>query len=81
MECNENNERIIEKVDFYKNRYLKAHVLIVPKPKFKNGTFISGLQDNKFFWFMELNNSVPIRLFLNEIYDIEDYKDKKEENY
>jgi len=79
MECNENNKRIIEKVNFYKNNYLKSHVLIIPKPKFRNGTFVSVLQDHQFFWFIELKSHIPIRLFLNEIYDIEDYKEKKED--
>jgi len=76
MEWNENEKKIIEKVDYYKINEIKSHVFIVPKPKFKNGLFVSGLQENKFFWFIELNSSIPIRLFLNEIYDIEDYQEK-----
>ena len=71
-------KKIIEKVDFYKSNEIKAHVFVIPKPKFKNGIFVSDLEQGKFFWFIELNSSIPIRLFLNEIYDIEDYQEKRE---
>lgn len=80
MEWNEQQLKIIEKADFYKNNKIKAHVFIVPKPKFKNGLFVSKLQENKFFWFIENASSIPIRLFLSEIYDIEDYLEKGGEN-
>ncbi len=78
MEWNEMEKKIIEKVDFYKSNEIKAHVFVIPKPKFKNGIFVSDLEQGKFFWFIELNSSIPIRLFLNEIYDIEDYQEKRE---
>jgi len=80
MECNEQEKKIIEKAKFYFLEKLKAHVLIVPKPKFKNGLFVSELilSDNgSHFWFIENNSSIPMRLFLSEIYDIEDYLEEE----
>ncbi len=78
MEWNEQQKKIIEKVEFYKTNEIKAHVFVIPKPKFKNGLFVSNLESGYFFWFIENDSSIPIRLFLNEIYDIEDYKEKEE---
>ncbi len=79
MEWNEQENKIIEKADFYKANEIKAHVFVIPKPKFKNGLFVSGLEQEKFFWFIENDSSIPIRLFLSEIYDIEDYQEKEVE--
>lgn len=78
MEWTEKEKKIIEKAEFYKANEIKAHVFIVPKPKFKNGIFVSDLQDGKFFWFIELDSSIPVRLFLSEIYDVDDYHEKVE---
>ena len=69
-------EKIIEKAKFYKTQEIVAHVLTVPKGTFKNGRFASDLEQGKFFWFIELDTSIPIRLFISEIHDIEDYKDR-----
>ena len=74
MECNEKDRTVIEKVKFYKSNEIQAHVLIIPKPKFKNGLFVSDLEEGKFFWFIELDSSIPRRLFLYEIYDVMDYE-------
>jgi hypothetical protein len=71
MESNE--KKILDKADFYRTNEIKAHVLTVPKGTFKNGLFVSGLEDNRYFWFIELDTSIPIRLFLSEIHDIEEY--------
>lgn len=81
MEWTEQEKKIIEKAKFYKDNEIKAHVFVIPKPKFKNGLFLSDLQNGNYFWFLENNLSVPIRLFLMEIYDINDYieEEKKEE--
>jgi len=70
--------KIIEKVNFYKSKEITCHVLTIPKGTFKNGLFVSGLEDEQYFWFIELETSIPIRLFLFEIYDIEDYKERRE---
>ena len=77
MESNE-KQKIIDKVNFYKHNEIKAHVLTIPKSTFKNGLFVSGLEQDSYFWFIELDTSTPIRLFLTEIYDIEDYKLREE---
>lgn len=74
MESNEN--KIMEKVEFYKSNEIKCHVLTIPKGTFKNGLFVSKLESEKFFWFIEADSSIPIRLFLAEIYDIVDYKEE-----
>ena len=75
MEWNEQEKKIIDKANFYRINEIKAHVFVIPKPKFKNGLFVSELQQDKFFWFVENSSSIPIRLFLNEVYDIEDYQE------
>lgn len=77
MEWNEEQRKIIDKADFYKDNEVIAHVLTIPKGTFKNGNFVSGLEQDKFFWFVELETSIPFRLFLSEIHDIEDYKEKE----
>jgi hypothetical protein len=78
MEWKEIKQKIIEKAEFYQSNEIKAHVLTVPKGTFRNGLFVSKVQDDKYFWFIELNSSIPIRLFLAEIYDIEDYREVEE---
>ena len=75
---NELNEKMNEKIKFYKSNEIKAHVFVTPKPRFKNGLFVSDLQEGSFYWFIELKNSIPIRLFLNEIEGIEDYMEREE---
>ena len=78
MKSNEKKSNVIEKVNFYKSNEIVAHVLTVPKGTFKNGLFVSGLEQGSFFWFIERDSSIPIRLFLNEIYDIMDYREAEE---
>lgn len=75
-----NDKKIIDKVKFYKDNEIKAHVLTIPKPSFKNGLFVSDLENGTFFWFIDLRSSTPIRLFLSEIHDIEDYIGREEED-
>jgi len=73
MECNEKDLIIIEKAKFYKTNEIKCHVLTIPKGTFKNGIFASKLEEGNFFWFIELDNAIPFRLFLNEIFDVQEY--------
>jgi hypothetical protein len=75
---NSNEEKIISKASFYKSNELKAHVLIIPRGRYKNGRFVSELIDGKYFWFIENNTSIAIRLFLTEIYDVMDFIEKEE---
>ena len=70
-------KKIIEKADFYRINEIKVHVQIVPKPTFKNGLIVSELNSGNFFWFIENGVGVPARLFLSEIYDIEEYKEER----
>ena len=83
MEWNENEKKIIDKAEFYKSNEICCHVPVIPKPKFKNGLFVSKINidpsGQHFFWFIEKETSIPIRLFLFEIYDILDYIEKEEE--
>lgn len=67
--------KIKEKATFYFSEKIKAHILIIPDG-FRNGFFKSDLNSN-FYWFEELDGK-QIRLFLSEIYDIEDYKARDE---
>ena len=75
MDSNESN--LIEKAEFYRINEIQAHVQVIPKPKFKNGLFASeltkGKDGRKFWWFIESRSSIPIRLFLFEVYNIMDY--------
>ncbi len=77
MECNEQQKKIIDKVKFYKSNEIKAHVLTIPKGTFKNGLFVSELEQDTFYWFIENGSSEPIRIFLSEIYDVDDYKERE----
>ena len=78
MEWNNVEKKIIEKANFYKSQEIVAHVLTIPKGTFKNGRFVSEVEQEKYFWFIEKDSSIPIRLFLSEIYDIEDYHERGE---
>ena len=79
MEWTEQEKKIIEKAEFYKSNEIKSHVWVIPKPRFKNGLFVSDLEQGKYFWFIENKTSIPIRLFLSEINDIEDYQEEVRE--
>jgi len=48
MEENE-KRKIVEKVEFYRQKEIHCHVLTIPKGKFKNGLFVSGLEEDSFF--------------------------------
>lgn len=78
MECNEIEKKIIEKAEFYRCNEIRCHVLTVPKSSFKNGLIVSSLEQGKFFWFIDIRTGIPERLFLAEIFDIEDYKEREE---
>jgi len=79
MEWTDNVKKILDKAEFYRSKEIVAHVLTVPKGTFKNGLFVSNLQEGKFFWFIEKHTSIPIRLFLSEIHEIEDYQEREVE--
>ena len=78
MEWNEKELDIIEKADFYRTNKIIAHVLLIEKGKFKNGLFISGLEQSKFYWFKQMDSNESKRLFLSEIYDIKEYEEEEE---
>ena len=74
MEWTEEQKKIIDKAEFYRANEIKAHVLITTKGKFRNGMFVSHLEEDRFFWFIEDNgDGIAHRFFLIEIYDIIDY--------
>lgn len=75
---NELQEKLIKKAEFFKHNEIKCHVSLIPKPNFKNGLFVSGLQDEKFFWFIDDTNPIPFRLFLFEIMEINEYRSREE---
>ena len=77
---NNNDKKIIDKANFYKFYEKVVHVLTIPKGTFKNGLFASELKEGKYFWFIENGIGIPFRLFLSEIYDIEEYTTKVEES-
>ena len=79
MECNEKERIVIQKAEFYFQEKLEAHILLIPKPKFKNGLFSSDLIENKngkFYWFTAKGDKEAKKIFLFEIYDIEDYREE-----
>lgn len=61
-----------EKVKFYFSEKIKAHVKMIPNGS-RDGTFESGLIKDEFYWFLNSRTGIPQRLFLYEIYDIEDF--------
>jgi len=78
------DKKLIDKANFFKSYEKVVHVLLIPKGTFKNGLFVSELEENKYFWFIETGVGIPIRLFLSEIYDIQEYNtriEKEEDNY
>lgn len=77
MEWTEEQEKILDKAEFYFKNQIVAHVLTIPKGTFKNGLFISELIDMKFWWFKEKETEIPKRLFLSEIHDIIDYMEEE----
>jgi len=78
MEWNAQQKKVIDKAQFYFRERLKAHVFTIPKGTFKNGLFDSELINEEFFWFIESGEENKKRLFLSEIYDVEDYEEKGE---
>ena len=81
MECNEKEMIVMKKAEFYFQEKLEAHILLIPKPKFINGLFSSKLIENKngkFYWFLERGQSEPRKLFLFEIFNIEDYREERQ---
>ena len=78
-EMNSNDKKLIDKAHFYKFNEKIVHVLTIPKGTFKNGRFVSELEQNKYFWFIENGVGIPFRLFLSEIYDIEEYNERNKE--
>ncbi len=80
MECNEREMIVIQKAEFYFQEKLEAHILLIPKSKFINGFFKSKLVENKngkFYWFLEREKSEAKKLFLFEMFDIEDYREEE----
>ena len=80
MECNEREMIVMQKAKFYFQEKLEAHILLIPKPKFINGIFSSDLivnEHGKFYWFLEREKSEPKKLFLFEMFEIEDYREEE----
>jgi len=65
-------KKVKEKASFYFKEQLKAHILIMPEG-FKNGYFLTDLEHDTFYWVND-DREGKKRVFLAEIYDIEDYK-------
>ena len=75
MQNNEEREsKVKKKAEFYFQEKLDCHILIIPEG-FRNGRFDSILIDEQFYWFIDSRNDERVRLFLSEIYDINDYKE------
>lgn len=64
-----------EKADFYFNEKLKCHVKLIPTG-FINGTFLSELIDERYYWFEDERTKKKERLFLYAIFDIKDYEEE-----
>ncbi len=69
---------------FYYSEKLKCHIKKVPTG-FVNGIIKSELENETFYWFVDLRNITEEypngkreRLFLDEIFDIKDYEDVAE---
>jgi hypothetical protein len=78
MNAKNAKDAIIKKAEYYSKKNLKCHIKIFPTG-FRNGTIISDLVDNTFFWFIDIRNpEIEERIFLHEILDIVDYIDEAE---
>ena len=75
----EQKKKIKEKAHFYFQEKINAHITIIPTG-FKNGKFNSDLLDNTYYWFFDFRENKQIRLFLSEIFDIEDYIEEEKIN-
>lgn len=71
---NDNELRIKEKVDFFMQEQIKIHV------ELKDRTFLNGFIDRKskenVYWFID-NKLSGIFLFIRDIYDIDQFKEKE----
>ena len=79
MELNEIDQKLIDKAEFFRCNEIKCHISTIPKGTFKNGLVVSDLQHGKFFWFIDVRNGILERLFLKEIWEIEEYKERGDE--
>lgn len=67
-------ERNKEKAKFYNQEKLHAHVIKNPKG-FINGFFLSGLINDSYYLFKDDRSEFgEVKLFLVDIFDIEDYR-------
>ena len=76
----DNKKAVKQKAMFYYNEKLKCHIKKSPTG-FVNGTIKSELENDTFYWFIDLRtiteefpNGKKERLFLDEIFDINDYE-------
>ena len=68
-----------QKAEFYFREKLKCHVKLIDR-NFLNGFFDSELlilNGDEFYWFIDDVNDKQ-RLFLNEIFDIQDHREKRQ---
>ena len=69
--------RLREKASFYFKEKLKCHITKEPKG-YLNGIFLSDLEDGGFYWFEdERTPGQKDRLFLCDIFEINDWKAKE----
>ena len=76
----ENNKelRLREKIDFYYREKLKCHITKEPRGSI-NGWIRSELQDGDFYWFEDEHYPIEkVRIFLSDVFDIGDWRPKKE---
>ena len=72
--------RLKKKAEFYYKNKIVCHVTKEPKG-FINGLFLSELINNTYYLFLdERNKNYSTRLFLCDIYDIKDYKERVDDN-
>ena len=80
----DSKKAVKQKAMFYYSEKLKCHIKKVPTG-FVNGIIKSELENETFYWFVDLRNITEEypngkreRLFLDEIFDIKDYEDVAE---
>lgn len=73
---NEKKRRLREKASFYFQEKLICHITKEPKG-YVNGWIRSELQEGDFYWFEDQNYPIEkVRLFLSDMFDINDFKEK-----
>ena len=76
MQCNDKEEIVKRKAEFYYSMNLKCHIKIKPTG-FRNGKIVSEfIEAGSYYMFLDSRKDNAERLFLDDIFDIKDYDEE-----